>query len=184
MANHTAVKVGGWVFRDPIEAAEITGIQERLLKCPNFDEGSTHAAGGNIIVTDGGTAARKIAMRTSGELGTSVSHIWSVAGVIKMMSGGKLRLNATMTGMSTNLNLTYNGQQLWIVDDLYGATRVATLLNTGCESGDFIFFLNRDDTNTLVIQGETSGLWANVHPYHVGLAVHYGGVWYTAGDIA
>lgn len=189
MSNHTAVKVGGWVFRDPIAPAEITGIQERLLKCPNFDEGSTHAPSGDIILTDGGVAARKVAMRTSGELGSSAGHAWtqagtlSIGGVISFLTSGRMRPVTLKTSLSGDINFTYDGQHLWVIDGLGGTDRAITLLNSGCATGDFIFVLNRDASNTLNIVGETTGLQAIVHSNALGLAVFSVDRWYPVGAI-
>ena len=50
MANFLAAKVGGWAARQKLSSTQLTHLQECVLKCPNFSEGSEHTLSGNLIV--------------------------------------------------------------------------------------------------------------------------------------
>jgi hypothetical protein len=58
MANFTPIKAGGWVFREKVTSTQMTTIQEYLLKCPNFSDGSIHNPTNPIVVGGAGITGR------------------------------------------------------------------------------------------------------------------------------
>jgi len=50
MANFLPAKVGGWAARQKLLSTQLTHLQECVLKCPNFSEGSEHTLRGNLVI--------------------------------------------------------------------------------------------------------------------------------------
>lgn len=65
MANFTAARTGGWPTGAKLEPEEISQLQEMLLKCPNFSEGSAHSLTGTLTIGATGAGALVISAPTT-----------------------------------------------------------------------------------------------------------------------
>jgi hypothetical protein len=179
MANFTAALIGGWVAKAKLFASQLNHLQEQLLKAPNFTDGSTHALMGDLIVADGGTATRSIDLKTSGQLGDGATHIWELAGILRVMDGGRIRLACLTLGLTGDVTLSNPSVQLYVVTSCDADGRLINLPVTNYSEGDFKVVLN--------CSAHTVDLYETVTPSGsiikpgggIGIAFFYGSRWYT-----
>lgn len=184
MANHVAAKVGGWAFRDPILSTQITALQEALLKCPNFSEGSEHSPTGDIKIN--GTGGGILDLNISGRLGNSGTQLWSLQSCLSPYPGvGRIKLATQTYSLSGNLTLGVTGTdsaQLIVITGCGGSDRNVNLSRTGVEAGDWKMLINLDATRTVTFRDETSGGVA-VGFGHLAIAVADSTRWYCGGVV-
>lgn len=118
MANFPPIKVGGWVFREKVTSTQMTAVQEYLLKCPNFSDGSTHNPTNPVVVGGAGITGR-IDQVPRGTLVTANNQTVSIQDfdVVILNSGTTV----------TRLNLANFGEDfrsIWIVCNTTGGTTI------------------------------------------------------------
>lgn len=150
MANHTAVKVGGWAFREKLTATQITGIQERLLKCPNFSEGSTHSLTGDLNINAGGGSIYVYAPVTLGADGNARTTI----GGRRNYPIGVKSVSASFQIKSTDAFFSW-----WLAT--VGSGYSATFIHSGFIPGDVVELFNYG-ASALDIRDETLGSFATL----------------------
>jgi hypothetical protein len=172
MANFTAVKLGGWAFREKLGSTQMSGLQEMLLKCPNMSEGSNHVLVGSLVV-DKGVGGADVVLRTSGQLGNDLSSQWHLKGVFDCVNGaGRIAFDATYTSsLSGNLQRSSADPQIEVFPYLGASDRFLTLYHIGAVRGDTKIYLNADSVNRLSLGDESAGALATISPHGIGIAV-------------
>lgn len=194
MANHVAVKVGGWAFRDPISHQQISGLQTALLKCPNFDEGSTHTPSGLITVAGAnGMSVSSLLVPTllnatgDGQIGTTAANVFTLMATLDASSGigpqgpGRILfwggLVSSMTGDATR---SVTDPAIEVITNQAHSNRNITLLHADAMSGDWKVYLPQDpESYALNLVDETAGGLCQVQSGGIGIAVFVNSRWYA-----
>lgn len=125
MGNFTEVKIGGWVDTENVTGAEMTGLQSRIVKAINGDEGSSHAPTDAIVLAGAGlqidTILSLFGLLEVGSTGTlqvidggaisvdATSTVTVTGGTVTIASGGTLALTSSDLTTDTASTATLDG---------------------------------------------------------------------------
>lgn len=141
MPNHTPVRAGGWPNGAPLTSTEASQLQDRVLKSPNGDDGSTHSG----MMEFGGLKAQHLAEKRTTTTTTSGAgpHAVTVDFNVESMRIVKVSSQATDQTLTITISNVQDGDMgsVW-VKKVDGPNRRLTVAFAGtrvkCTLGDSV----------------------------------------------
>lgn len=145
---------------------------------------------GTATFNDTATFNGAVSIKHSSTFGNSLSHIFTVLGILAMgdappvgLNNGRATFNSAATTISGNVIAGVTDENIVIYTSLGGASRTVTLLHANARNGDWKVYINNDATDNITVHDETTGAISYaVAPGGMCFAVYIGGTgsWYAA----